>query len=43
MAADLLNHNQARHLTAVLGLLLDDLSELAAALPAGPRADDAER
>jgi hypothetical protein len=42
MAADLLNHNQARHLTAVLGLLLDDLSELAAALPPAPWAREAK-
>ena len=37
----LLNDNQARHLTAVLGLLLDDLSELAAGLPDEPWADAA--
>jgi hypothetical protein len=41
MAAALLNDNQARHLTAVLGLLLDDLAELAAGLPAAPWADAA--
>ena len=39
MAATLLNHNQARHLTTVLGLLLDELAELVAALPADPWAD----
>jgi len=33
MPPDLLNDNQARHLTSVLGLLLDDLAELAADLP----------
>lgn len=41
MTVTLLNHNQARHLTTVLGLLLDDLAELAAALPAEPWADAA--
>jgi hypothetical protein len=41
MVSDLLNDNQARHLTAVLGLLLDDLSELAAGVPAEPWADAA--
>ncbi len=41
MASGLLNDNQTRHLTAVLGLLLDDLSELAAGLPAEPWADAA--
>ena len=39
MAAALLNDNQARHLTAVLGLLLDDLTQLAADLPPTPWAD----
>jgi hypothetical protein len=39
MDATLLNHNQARHLTTVLGLLLEDLAELAAALPPEPWAD----
>jgi hypothetical protein len=39
MAVTLLNANQARHLTTVLGLLLDDLTELAGALPAEPWAD----
>ena len=39
MAATLLNHNQARHLTTVLGLLLDELAELAAALPPEPWTD----
>lgn len=34
MASGLLNDNQARHITAVLGLLLDDLSELADGLAA---------
>jgi uncharacterized membrane-anchored protein len=33
MPSELLNDNQARHLTAVLSLLLDDLAELAADLP----------
>ena len=33
MPSELLNDNQARHLTSVLGLLLDDLTELAADLP----------
>jgi hypothetical protein len=41
MPATLLNHNQARHITTVLGLLLDDLSELAAGLPSEPWADAA--
>ena len=41
MASGLLNDNQARHITAVLGLLLDDLSELAAGLPPEPWADAA--
>lgn len=41
MASALLNENQARHLTAVLSLLLDGLSELAAGLPPGPPADPA--
>ncbi len=41
MASGLLNDNQARHLTAVLGVLLDDLSELAAGLPPDRWADPA--
>src|SRR3970040_252203 len=41
MVSHLLNDNQARHLASVLGLLLDDLSELAAGLPAEPWADPA--
>lgn len=36
MASGLLTENQARHVAAVLGLLLDDLSELATALPPEP-------
>ena len=39
MAVTLLNRNQARHLTTVLGLLLEDLAELTAALPPEPWAD----
>ncbi len=41
MAVALLNHNQARHLTSVLALLLDELSALAAGLPHEPWADQA--
>jgi hypothetical protein len=41
MASELLTDNQARHLTAVLGLLLDDLAELAADLPHEPWAQAA--
>jgi hypothetical protein len=37
----MLNDNQARHLTSVLGLLLDDLAELRASLPPEPWADAA--
>lgn len=39
MAATLLNHNQARHLTTVLGLLLEDLAALAGTLPGEPWAE----
>ena len=39
MAVRLLNHNQARHLGTVLGMLLEQLAELAAALPPAPWAD----
>jgi hypothetical protein len=41
MLSELLTENQARHLTAVLGLLLDDLAELAADLPHEPWAQAA--
>jgi hypothetical protein len=41
MDSTMLNDNQARHLTSVLGLLLDDLAELSASLPAEPWADAA--
>ncbi len=41
MAVPLLNHNQARHLSSVLALLLDELSELAAGLPPEPWAEQA--
>jgi uncharacterized membrane-anchored protein len=41
MPSDLLTDNQARHLTAVLGLLLDDLAELGADLPHEPWAQAA--
>jgi hypothetical protein len=41
MNSAMLNDNQARHLTSVLGLLLDDLAELGASLPPQPWADAA--
>jgi hypothetical protein len=41
MDSTMLNDNQARHLTSVLGLLLDDLAELGASLPPEPWADAA--
>jgi hypothetical protein len=39
MAVRMLNSNQARHLTTVLGMLLEELAELAGALPPEPWAD----
>ncbi len=39
MPSALLNANQARHLSAVLGLLLDDLSDLGKSLPREPWAE----
>lgn len=41
MSSSVLNDNQARHLASVLGLLLDDLAELGASLPAAPWAEAA--
>lgn len=41
MNATLLNDNQARHVSSVLSLLLDDLAELRAGLPAEAWADAA--